>query len=67
MKIHRLFFASLLGILASAQAVVLNSDNTTISLSGNGFWQVEDVKNADLMNSLTSGQSFELAGQKLEL
>ena len=46
MKIFRFLSYALLGTLASAQAVVLNADNPTMQLSGNGLWQVEAVKNA---------------------
>ena len=53
MKIFRFLSCALLGALASTQAAVLNADNPTIQLSGNGLWQVEAVKNAALMNSLT--------------
>ena len=67
MKILRFLSCALLGALASAQAVVLNADTPTIQLSGNGLWQVEAVKNATLMNSLTGGQNVELSGQQLVL
>ena len=67
MKIFRFLSYALLGALASAQAVVLNADTPTIQLSGNGLWQVEAVKNATLMNSLTGGQNVELSGQQLVL
>ena len=67
MKIFRFLSCALLGALASTQAVVLNADNPTMQLSGNGLWQVEAVKNATLMNSLTGGQNVELSGQQLVL
>ncbi len=67
MKAFRFLSVALLGAFASAQAVVLSSDNPVIHLIGNGLWQVEVVKNASLMNSLTGGQNFELSGQQLVL